>query len=141
MSALDITGLVSAFGRVPSFHDAHLLAIEGSAASASLRLYVYEPPAPGLWKQDWDDDLHVVCTLRFVEVQEFRLVLKNNWLYRMAFEQADDCVAALVVGDQCTGEGRIVAREVILQSLEYPATSFSYRGSAIDTVAIGVDGR
>lgn len=122
--ALDLSRLESAYGFVPSFHDARVLDVELGGRTLRITLYLYESPAEGRWKQDWDRDLHCVATLEYSGVTKAELFFNDNWLYSVRFaEEAGGVVAELV--DANSGRtGRILAEDVRIAELIYPERPF-----------------
>ncbi len=120
--------LIRLYGRLPSFHDSRILRLEYKANALHVSLYIYEPPMPGLHKQDWDRDLHVVCTLRFHETQRVSLCLEYNSITKAEFIENDGAVAMRIFGEKTDEGGEILAHSVIVESVEYPETRFQWRG-------------
>jgi Immunity protein 50 len=88
--------IVEHYGYVPSFHDAHLLALRYRMRNRSLlgEFYVYDMANEGKWRQDWDTtgDLHMYVTLRWNDVFKLDYLLGNNAIHQMEFKGIEDGV-------------------------------------------------
>lgn len=113
--------LIQSYGYMPSFHDAHVLAVRLGGKVIEMELYVYESPASGLWKQDWDADLHCLVTLRWSEISLFDISVSSVWLDSMSFQSKGQNIETRLVDQDSGVTGNIVSRTLEVLAVE-PAT-------------------
>ncbi|RYG33203.1 hypothetical protein EON81_18765 [bacterium] len=137
---IDFSPLVEAYGRMPSFHDGHVLDVVWGT-TLKVTAYVYEPPEEGCWKQEWDSDLHTLVTLEFGGVEEASLFFTDNWLSRAEFREEDGRVVAELQDAESGRTGRIVSGSVRVSSLVRPDAAFEIGGEKIGTVNVRFEPR
>jgi hypothetical protein len=130
--------LVQAYGKLPSFHDAHILRVERSANQLNLLLYLYEPPVAGLVKQNWDSNLHVVCMLAFSNVRSFRLTVKYNSLSLAKLEEVDGLTFFTMYGETTDEGGEVVAGQATVETVDMVVDRFQWKGKELDVLEIEI---
>ena len=99
------------FGRVPTFHDAHLMSITVIGTTVEGEFYLYEKPVTGYPKQEWDEDLHVLATLVWQDVSHLNIHFEDNTLDSVAFSQEGDRVVTML-HKWAPEAGKIISRSV-----------------------------
>jgi len=124
----DLSRLIAVYGKTPSFHDARILRLEIFGSALVMVLYVYEPPLTGLPKQEWDNDLHTICELRFSSIVSIDFRLEYNSIDSLRFEETDEGVIATFVGELTDEGGQIVSASVYVGEIQLAEERFKWRG-------------
>jgi hypothetical protein len=139
-SKINLDELVSIYGVVPSFHDAHVLEYRRVGPDLFGKFYIYDLPS-GIENPTSEDDKHVVAELIWKAVRRADIYVTDNWLYRAEFTETSDGVRTDLY-DMASGMcGVIDASSVAVSNLVFPKGDFEVPGlESIKTVHFSIWG-